>query len=126
MKFASVSKILVACAALLVASSAFASSKASLQLTSPANVNGTNLKAGDYKLQWDGNGPNVEVSVMQGKKVVAKIPARIVELPTPADYNAAVTKNGSDGSSTLQGVRFQGKKYALDLSNAGDGMPASQ
>jgi len=126
MKFASVSKILVACAALLVASSAFASSKASLQLTNPANVNGTNLKAGDYKLQWDGNGPNVEVSVMQGKKVLAKVPARIVELPAPADYNAAVTKTGSDGSSTLQGVRFQGKKYALDLSGSGDGMPASQ
>src|SRR5271167_144548 len=71
MKFATVSKSVVLGLALLLASSAFAATKASLQLSNPVTLNGTTLKAGDYKVQWDGDGPNVEVSFRQGKNVVA-------------------------------------------------------
>ena len=53
MKFATVSKSLVMGLALLLASSAFAATKASLQLNNPVTVNGTKLKPGDYKLQWE-------------------------------------------------------------------------
>ena len=122
MKFATVSKSLVLGLALLLASSAFAVTKASLQLSNPVIVNGTNLKPGEYKLQWDGSGPNVELSIIQGKNVVAKVPARVVELQTPAANDAAVTKKNDSGPNTLAGVRFQGKKFALDLAEAGDGM----
>ena len=97
MKFATVSKSLVMGLALLLASSAFAATKANLQLSNPVLVNGTQLKPGDYKIQWDGSGPNVELSIIQGKNVVAKVPAHIVELANPAAYDAAVThKNDSD------------------------------
>ena len=114
MKFATVSKSLVLGLGLLMATSAFAATKASLQLQSPTNVNGTKLKPGDYKLEWDGTG-NVEVSVMQGKNVVAKIPAKLVDLPAASPSNAAVTTKNSDGSSNLAGIRFEGKKYALEV-----------
>ena len=50
MKFAtvsvSISKTLVLGVALLLASSAFAATKASLQLSNPVTVNGTTLQAG--------------------------------------------------------------------------------
>ena len=69
MKFATVSKSLMMGLALLLASSAFAATKASLTLQNPATINGTKLKAGEYRLEWDGSGPNVEVSITQGKKV---------------------------------------------------------
>lgn len=124
MKFATVSKTLVMGLALLLASSAFAANKASLQLHNPTMVNGTKLQPGDYKLEWDGTGPNVEVSVMQGKNVLAKAPARLVDLPTAALNSAAVTKTNDDGSKNLEGVRFEGKKYALELGPASDGMSA--
>ena len=75
-EFATVSKSLVMGLALLLASSAFAATKANLTLQNPTTVNGTKLKPGDYKLEWDGSGPNVEVSIMQGKKVLAKVPAK--------------------------------------------------
>ena len=58
--------------ALLLASSAFAATKGELTLLNPATVNGTNLKAGDYKLQWDGTGTDVQVTFLQGKTVIAK------------------------------------------------------
>ena len=122
MKFATVSKSLVLGLALLLASSAFAASKASLTLQDPTSVNGTKLKAGDYKLEWEGSGPNIEVSIMQGKTVLAKVPAKMVDLSTAAPDNAAVVQKKSDGSRTLAGARFAGKKFALELGESNDDM----
>ncbi len=124
MKFATVSKSLVMGLALLLASSAFAATKASLQLSNPVLVNGTTLKAGDYKVQWEGSGPSVELSIMQGKNVVAKVPAHIVDLQTPAANDAAVTRKNDSGPNSLSGLRFQGKKFAIDLAETSDGMQA--
>jgi len=124
MKFATVSKSLVMGLALLLASSAFAATKASLQLHNPTMVNGTKLQPGDYKLEWEGTGPSVEVSILQGKTVVAKTQARVVDLPTKALNSAAITKANDDGTKNLEGVRFEGKKFALDLGQASDGMAA--
>ena len=124
MKFASVSKSLVVGLVLLLTSSAFAASKASLTLNSSASINGTKLKAGEYKLEWDGNGPNVEVSILQGKKVIAKVSARVIDLEKAASNDAAVLKQGNSGDATLSEVRFQGKKFALELGEASDGMQA--
>jgi hypothetical protein len=122
MKFATVSKSLVLGLALMLASSAFAGTKASLQLNNAVTVNGTTLKAGDYKVQWDGSGPNVELSIIQGKNVVAKVPAHVVDLPTAAVNDAAVTRKNDSGPNSLTALRFQGKKFSLELAEATDGM----
>ncbi len=124
MKFATVSKSLVIGLALLLASSAFAGTKANLTLQNPTSVNGTQLKAGDYKLEWEGSGPTVEVSIMKGKTVVAKVQAKVVDLNTVAQNSAAVLQRNADGTTTLTGVRFEGKKTALELGESGDGMQA--
>jgi hypothetical protein len=99
--------------ALLLATSAFAANKGSLQIQEPTSVNGTKLAPGDYKLQWDGNGPSVELSIMQGRKVIAKVPAHMVDLSKPAQNDAAVVKNSEDGTKTLSEVRLSGKKFAF-------------
>jgi hypothetical protein len=124
MKFATVSKSLVMGLALLLASSASAATKASLQLNNPVLVNGTTLKPGEYKVQWEGSGPNVELSIMQGKNVLAKVPAHVVDLQAPSPNDAAVTRKNDSGPNTLAGVRFQGKKFAIELGEASDGMQA--
>ena len=124
MKFATISKSLVLGLALVLASSAFASTKGNLQLTSAVTVNGTQLKAGEYKVQWEGSGPDVEVSILQGKNVVAKLPAHVVELQTPSNNDAAVTRQNGSGPNSLTGLRFQGKKISLEVSEASAGMQA--
>jgi hypothetical protein len=124
MKFATVSKNLVMGLALLLASSAFGGTKASVQLSNPVLVNGTTLKPGDYKVQWEGSGPNVELSIMQGKNVLAKVPAHIVDLQTAAPNDAAVTHKNDSGPNSLAGLRFQGKKFAIELGETSDGMQA--
>lgn len=123
MKFATVRKSLVLALALLFAASAFAGTKATLQLSDPVTVNGNRLKPGEYKLQWEGNGPNVELSIIQGKNVI-KVPAHVIELQTPAANDAALIQGDGSEAGVLSGIRFQGKKFALDLSQSGDALQA--
>jgi hypothetical protein len=123
MKFATVSKSLVMGLALMLATSAFASDKGKLQINHPVTVNGTTLKPGDYKLEWTGNGGNVELSIIQGKNVLAKVPAHVVDLNSPSVNDAAVVNN-DNGNKTLTGVRFEGKKFALELGESSDSMQA--
>jgi len=101
--------------ALLLATSAFAANKGSLSVQEPVTINGTQLKPGDYKVQWDGNGPSVELSITQGKKVIAKVPAHIVNLEVPSPSDAAVVKNNGDGTKSLSEVRLSGKKFSLSV-----------
>jgi len=98
--------------AALLASSAFASNKGSLHVREPIEVAGQQLAPGEYQLRWDGTGSNVEVSIMQDKKEVAKAPAKVVALDKAYDYDSAVIDHAS-GKATVSQVRFAGKKYAL-------------
>ena len=98
---------------MLLATSAFAANKGSLQVQEPLTVNGTRLAPGEYKVQWDGAGPNVELSILDGKKVVAKVPAHMIDLDRPSTTDSAVVKNNGDGTRTLSEVRLNGKKFSL-------------
>ena len=101
--------------AVLLASSAFASNKGTLQVHETLDVAGQQLAAGEYQLRWDGTpGSNVEVSFMQGKKEVAKASAKVVALDRASDYDAA-TVDRSSGKARISEVRFAGKKYSLAL-----------
>ena len=122
MKFATVSKSLALGFALLMASNVFAATKGSLQISHLLMVNGTTLKPGDYKVEWEGSGSNVEVSIMQGRSVLAKIAAHQVELAAPASNDAIVIVKNDNGTSSLTGLRFEGKKFALELGESTDGM----
>jgi hypothetical protein len=122
MKFATVSKSMVMGLALLLAMSAFAGTKASMEIKNPVTVSGTTLKPGAYSVQWEGNGPNVELSILRGSRVVAKVPARVVELESASANTATVTRDNGSEPSSLEGFRFQGKKYAIELSNTSASM----
>src|ERR1039457_3557777 len=100
--------------AVLLAASAFASNKGSLQVQEAIEVNGQQLAPGEYQVRWDGTGPNVEVTIMQGKKEVAKTTAKVVALDKASDYDAAVIDHAS-GKASVSEVRFAGKKYALAI-----------
>ncbi|MBS1852149.1 MAG: hypothetical protein JST79_14665 [Acidobacteria bacterium] len=107
--------------ALLLATSAFAINKGSLQVQDNLTVSGTSLAPGDYSVQWDGNGPSVQVSILKGKKVVATVPAQVVDLKEAPGINSAVVTRNADGSRTLQEIRFSGKRFALAMGEAHQG-----
>ncbi len=115
MKWNQVAKNVVLGLAVLLATSAFASNnKGSLHLSEAAQVNGQAVPAGDYQLRWEGTGANVEVSFMQGKKVVTKASAKVVDLKNAFSNDAAVVDH-SGSTPALTEVRFAGKKFALAL-----------
>jgi len=115
MKFTKMMKGLLLGLALLLATGAFASSKGSIQLLSPVTVGGQQLKPGEYSLKWEGNGPNVELSILKGSKVVVTTPARVVDLNQAASRDTTLTKTNADGSKTLSQIQLAGKKYALAI-----------
>jgi hypothetical protein len=117
MKSSKLSKGLLLGLALLLATSAFAANKGSLQVSDEVTVSGKQLARGEYTVKWEGNGPNVELNILQGKKVVATTPARLIDLNRTADGDSAVVRKNDDGSRTLAEIRFAGKKYALAVGN---------
>lgn len=128
MKFSLFSKIVIASLALMLAGSAFAANKDSFQISAPTQLNGTQLSAGDYQARWDGSGPTVQVTITQGKKVIATVPAQLVALNEVSRDTSAEIKNNANGDRELTSLRFYGKKYALQLGSESanaDGKSAS-
>ena len=114
MKLNNLAKSVVLGLAVLLASSAFASNKGSLEVAESVEVNGQQISPGDYQLRWDGTGSNVKVSFLKGGKEVVKASAQVVELEKPASYSSAVIDQ-SNGKASISMVRFAGKKYALQI-----------
>jgi hypothetical protein len=108
-------KTLLLGAAMLVATTAFAANKSSLHLSRSTTLNNQTLTAGDYTLAWDGQGPNVEVSILRGRDVIAKVPAKLVDLKAAPAYGTTTTRTNPDGSQSLSAIQFGGKKYALEF-----------
>lgn len=71
------------CVLFVVPVLAFAGSKNSsnLNLDQTVKVAGTQLAPGQYKVTWEGSGPDVQVSFLEGKKIIATAPARIATAP---------------------------------------------
>jgi hypothetical protein len=117
MKSSLFSKIILATLTLAFTVCAFAASdthKNNFQISTPAQVNGTQIPAGEYTAKWQGTGPAVQVSIMQGKKVLATVPAQIVTLSQPASNTQAEVSN-SNGNQELTVLQFSGKTYSLEL-----------
>lgn len=115
MQLSMICKKLLPAFALLLATTAFAANKASLELTDPVTVNGHKLAAGQYQLQWDGAGPSVDLNILSRGKVVATVPARLVEqAKADRDDRYRMVKN-DDGTVSLTEIHFSGKKYSLAL-----------
>jgi hypothetical protein len=118
MKSTLFSRMIFATLVFALATSAFAASdshKSNFEILAATQVNGTTIPAGEYTARWEGSGPTVQVSIMQGRKVVATLPAQIVTLDRAASDTRAEVKNGSNGQRELTALRFAGKKVSLEL-----------
>jgi len=104
--------------AMLFATTALAAEKGSMKLFDPTLVNGVQLSPGDYALQWDGTGKNLQVQILQGKKVVATTAAALVQLKAPASQNMTSTRRAENNAKALTEVEFRGKSYALAISSS--------
>jgi hypothetical protein len=79
------------------------------------NVEGKALNPGKYTITWDGTGPNVQVTVLQGKQAVATFPAHLTEQATRNSEDAYGSAAETDGSRTLTAIYPSGKRFSLEL-----------
>jgi hypothetical protein len=112
----------VAVAAVLASSltlNAFAKDKneTKVTFTDTVQIGSTAIKPGDYKLQWDGTGPDVQVKVVKGKDVVATVPAKLVDNKNSQGVNAVTTSNGATAKQVSQ-VDFAGGRQSLVFGEA--------
>ncbi len=105
---------------LLLAASAVAgnTNKGTLKVAETVSVGGKQLTAGQYRVEWAGNGPDVELTISDGRETVAKVPAQILPL-TKAEANSGYSINTDQaGNKVLTGILFGGKKYQLSIGEA--------
>ena len=113
MKLSNISSGLLLAMTLVLSTGASAASKGSLKLDEAVSVNGTHLAKGEYEVTWEGKGPNIELNVIQSKKIVAMVPARLVELNHPGPGQGYGTRKEEDGTTSLTSIYFSDKKYEL-------------
>jgi hypothetical protein len=82
-------------------------------LIDSVQVGSTQLKPGDYKVVWDGTGPDLQVKILQGKSVIATTPAKLVDESFEQD---SVTVD--DSSKSLQEIHFGSLHKSLVFSPA--------
>ena len=113
--------------ALLLSSAAVAgdSNKASIQLYEKVNVEGKALNPGKYSITWDGSGPNVQVTVLQGKQTVATFAAHLTEQATRNTEDAYGSSADTNGSRTLTAIYPNGKRFSLELEQAAASQPST-
>src|ERR1700720_2331486 len=106
--------------ALLFSSAALAgdANKGSLQLYEKVNVEGKALNPGKYTVTWEGTGPNVQVTVLQGKQTVATFSAHLTEQATRNSEDAYGSAADTDGARTLTAIYPNGKRFSLEIEQA--------
>ena len=103
---------------LVVPVALLAAPKNSASVTFPeaVTINGTQVPAGDYRVQWQGTGPAVEASILHGKQVVATAPATLVNAKN--DYDGAIeTSDGQDNSKILDAIDWSNRSLRFGQAN---------
>src|SRR5579862_8858445 len=111
----------VAATMLLVPGLAFAGPKnsANVNLDQPVKVAGTQLAKGEYRLTWEGSGPEVTVSFVEGKKTVATASARLVK--NQSNQEAIETTTAADNTTVLHAVDLKTLTIQFENPTSGAG-----
>jgi hypothetical protein len=101
--------------ALLFPLAAFARDKNqhSLNIPDAVKIGQTQLKPGDYKVDWQGAGPNVQVKFLQYGKTVATAPATLHVNDSKVIQNDIVTGKSTGNTAALREIDFAHQKEAL-------------
>lgn len=105
---------------LLLSVSAFAgnSNKKSLHLYENVTVEGKQLPAGDYRVEWTGTGSDVTLNILKGKETVASVPARIVPVNVAFQQDGYTATAQKDGTQSVTQLFFTGQKFDLEIAQA--------
>jgi hypothetical protein len=99
--------------------------KKTIHLYESITIAGKQLPPGDYKIEWTESGSSVQLNILNGKDVVATLPAKVVTVSNSYAKDGYETQAARDGSKTLKQVFFAGKNYDLQIQQADNTTPAT-
>jgi hypothetical protein len=85
----------------------------SVEISDAVQIGTTKLKPGNYKVEWQGNGPVVQVSFQQNGQTVVTVPGTFKTNDDQVTQDAIVTEATGAGISTLKEIDFRHLKQAL-------------
>jgi hypothetical protein len=114
MKYA-ISTALFSVLILLLPASALAADNTSHSVNIPSAVfvQGKRLRAGNYKVEWQGTGPRVEVNFMRNGKTIATVPAMLRTNDSQAKQDDIETRQSASNQNFLQEIDFGHQKGSL-------------
>jgi hypothetical protein len=107
--------------ALLCSVSALARDKNqhSVEIPDSVQVGGTQLQPGNYKVEWQGTGPEIQVNFVRDGKTVATVPGTLKTNDAQVTQDDIVTDTTSANTKTLKEIDFSRTKEALVFEQSG-------
>ena len=87
--------------------------KKDVNLADQVVLAGKTLAPGQYKVEWQGNGPNVKANFVRSGKTVLTAPAKVAQLKTKAPYDAVVERTRKNGAKTISEIEWNNQRQAL-------------
>jgi len=94
----------------------------SVEIFDAVQIGATELKPGNYKVEWQGSGPAVEVSFLRNGKTVVTVPATLRTNSDHVTQDSILIEATSAGTSTLKEIDFGHQKEALVFDQNPGGM----
>ena len=87
----------------------------SVEIPDSVQVGGTQLKPGKYDVQWQGSGPEIQVSFLHDGKIVATVPGTLKTNDNQVTQDDTVIDTTNANGKVLKEIDFGKQKEALVL-----------
>jgi hypothetical protein len=94
----------------------------SVEIFDVVQIGTTELKPGNYKVEWQGSGPAVEVSFLRNGKTVVTVPGTLKTNDDQVTQDSIRIEGTGTGTSTLKEIDFRHLKQALVFDQNPGGM----
>jgi hypothetical protein len=94
----------------------------SVDITDAVQVGNTQLKPGTYKVEWQGTGPEVQVSFERRGETPVTVPATLKTNDNQVTEDAIETRGSSADTKVLEEIDFGHQKEALVFDQNSGGM----
>ena len=84
-------------------------------------VNGTQIPPGSYRVQWEGTGSSVKVSIIRGKETIATASATVIQEKSGFDDTAIRFTNGN----IVKDIEWRNQTVRFDQVDASSSTSAS-
>ena len=91
----------------------------SVEISESVQVGDTQLKPGSYKVEWEGNGPEIQVAFVRDGKTVATVPGTLKTNDSQVTQDDIVTDTTSANTKTLKEIDFSRDKESLVFEQSG-------